>query len=561
VIGIKAEEKRLELIFDQSPRVPTQLVGDPSRLGQVLLNLGNNAVKFTERGEIVIGVELLARDEASALLRFEVRDTGIGMSLEQQQRLFKPFAQADVSTSRRYGGTGLGLAICRRLVDLMGGEIQVDSEPGKGSRFRFTARLGVRAVGSPSVAHEGLQGARLLVVDDNPSARQILVGMARARGLRSESAVDGVHALQMLELEDARGDPYELVLVDWKMPRMDGVECLHAIEQTRFRQRPPAVLMVTGFGGDALKQRLLQARMACAAVLSKPVTPSSLLDACRTALGRTTPGPSMALRNETLQAHQARLRGARILVVEDNAVNQELARELLGRAGIVVPVVEDGEQALAMLAKETFDGVLMDCQMPVMDGYTAATLARHQDKLRALPIIAMTANAMVGDRDKALAAGMNDQIGKPIKVDEMFATLVRWIRPPGPGDADGLPGAQADPLGSFPGIDVQTWRDSGMGDAELYWRLLRMYLQGQHDFPAPFEAALASADLPTMRRLAHNLKSVSATLGAHGVERAAMALENACAAGEPAPRLQARLDDLARQLNPVLDGLRRWSAS
>jgi CheY-like chemotaxis protein len=399
------------------------------------------------------------------------------------------------------------------------------------------------------------------VVDDNPSARQILVGMARALGLRSESARDGTQALQMLELEDTRGDPYDLVLIDWKMPRMDGIDCLRAIEHARFGHRPPAVLMVTGFGGDELKQRLLQGRMACAAVLSKPVTPSSLLDACRTALGRDTHGPSTVLRNETLQAHQSRLRGARVLVVEDNAVNQELARELLGRAGIVVTVVEDGEQALDILARETFDGVLMDCQMPVMDGYTAAALARRQDKLRALPIIAMTANAMVGDRDKALAAGMNDQIGKPIKVDEMFATLVRWIRPPGAGDADGPAGLPADPLGSFPGIDVQTWRDSGMGDAELYWRLLRMYLQGQHDFPAPFDAALAAADLPTLRRLAHNLKSVSATLGAHGVERAARALESACAAGEPSARLQSLLDDLALQLNPVLDGLRRWAAA
>ena len=195
-----------------------------------------------------------------------------------------------------------------------------------------------------------------------------------------------------------------------------------------------------------------------------------------------------------------------------------------------------------------------------MDGYTATALARRQDKLRTLPIIAMTANAMVGDRDKALAAGMNDQIGKPIRIDEMFATLVRWIRPPDAGDA-GSSSPSADPLGSFPGIDVSTWRDSGMGDAELYWRLLRMYLQGQHDFPAPFEAALASGDVTTMRRLAHNLKSVSGTLGAHGVERAAMALENACAAGEPAGRLQSLLDDLARQLHPVLDGLRRWSAT
>jgi PAS domain S-box-containing protein len=560
LVGMKAEEKGLELIFDQSPLVPTRLVGDPSRLGQVLLNLGNNAVKFTERGEIVVSVELLERDDASVRLRFEVRDTGIGISPALQQQLFEPFAQAGASTSRRYGGTGLGLAICRRLVRLMGGEIEVDSEPGNGSRFRFTARLGVQPASAQPATHDSLQGARILVVDDNPSARQILVGMARALGLRSDSATDGAHALQMLELEDARNDAYDLVLIDWKMPRMDGIACLRALERAQFRHRPPAVLMVTAFGGDSLKQQLIEHRLTFGAVLSKPVTPSSLLDASRTALGRTTQGRSTTLRDEVLQANQARLRGARILLVEDNAVNQELARELLVRAGIVVTVVENGAQAIDIVARETFDGVLMDCQMPVIDGYAATAALRRNERLRRLPIIAMTANTMVGDREKALAAGMNDQIGKPIKVDEMFATLVRWIRPEEPTHP-GVAAAAQDELGSFPGIDVATWRNSGLGDAKLYWRLLEMFLQQQHDFPLPFEAALAAGDIPSMRRHAHNLKSTAATLGAHGVERAAAALESACVAGAQAARLQPLLHELAQQLVPVLEGLRRWHAA
>ena len=406
MVGIKADEKGVELVFDVAPQLPSRLVGAPTRLGQVLINLCNNAVKFTERGEIVVAVEVQERDATSALLRFEVRDTGIGMNADQQRQLFQAFSQADASTSRRYGGTGLGLAICRRLVGLMGGQIDVESEPGKGSCFHFSARLGVPAESMQPGANEGLRETRILVVDDNASACQVLVGMARSFGMRGDSACDGAQALQLLAREDAQGDPYDLVLVDWKMPRMDGPACVREIERATFRHGAPAVIMVTGFGGEDLKQRLVDAGMSAAALLTKPVMPSSLLDACLTALGRVAPGKGrMTLRDEALEAQQAHLRGARILLVEDNAINQEIARDLLGRSGIVVTVVEDGQQAIDILARQSFDGVLMDCQMPVLDGYAATAILRRQERLRDLPIIAMTANAMVGDRDKALAAG------------------------------------------------------------------------------------------------------------------------------------------------------------
>ena len=435
LVGMKAEEKGLELVFDPSPSVPTQLVGDPSRLGQILLNLGNNAVKFTERGEIVVGVDLLEQDEATALLRFEVRDTGIGMSAEQQRQLFQPFTQADMSTSRRYGGTGLGLAICRRLVALMGGDIRVDSEPGQGSRFSFSVRLGQRAAraGTAEPVHDGLPGTRMLVVDDNATARKVLVEMARAFGLRADGAASAVQALQQLTEQDAQGDPYTLALLDWKMPGMDGVDCARAIQHAPLRRAAPAVLMVSAFGRDDLRRRLDETQVDVATLLCKPVTPSSLLDACRSALARSRPAKSRAqLRNEGLQSLQAALRGARILLVEDNPINQELACALLGRAGIQVAVAEDGQQALDILGREAFDGVLMDCQMPVLDGYETTAILRREPRLRELPIIAMTANAMVGDRDKALAAGMNDYIGKPLNVAEMFSTLARWISPARP---------------------------------------------------------------------------------------------------------------------------------
>jgi PAS domain S-box-containing protein len=435
LIGMKAEEKGLELLFDPSPSVPIHLVGDPSRLGQILLNLGNNAVKFTEQGEIVLGIELVERDETSALLRFDVRDTGIGISVDQQRQLFQPFSQADASTSRRYGGTGLGLAICHRLVALMGGDIRADSELGRGSRFSFTARLGLQAGRAGTAVtgndgHDGLPGARILIVDDNPTARKILIDMVRVLGLRGDSAEGGVQALQKLAEEDARDDPYTLVLVDWKMPGMDGVDCVRLIQQAPSWRTAPAVLMVSAFGRDELRRRLEEAKVTVDTLLSKPITSSSLLDACRTALGRSTSSQDRkALRNEILGVHHASLRGARILLVEDNPINQELARDLLGRAAIEVTVAEDGQQAIDILGRESFDGVLMDCQMPVLDGYAATAILRREPRLRGLPIIAMTANAMAGDRDKALAAGMNDHIGKPINVAEMFATLARWISP------------------------------------------------------------------------------------------------------------------------------------
>ena len=558
MVGMKADEKGVELVFDLAPQLPSRLVGDPTRLGQVLINLCNNAVKFTERGEIVVAVEVQERDTTSALLRFEVRDTGIGMNADQQRQLFQAFSQADASTSRRYGGTGLGLAICRRLVGLMGGQIDVESEPGKGSCFHFSARLGMRAESMQLDANEGLPGARILVVDDNASARQVLVGMARSFGMRGDSACDGAQALQLLAQEDAQGDPYNLVLVDWKMPRMDGLACVREIERATFRRGAPAVVMVTGFGGEDLKQRLVDAGMSAAALLTKPVMPSFLLDACLTALGRVAPGKGrMALRDEALEAQQAHLRGARILLVEDNAINQEIARDLLGRSGIVVTVVEDGRQAIDILARQSFDGVLMDCQMPVMDGYAATAILRRQERLRDLPIIAMTANAMVGDREKALAAGMNDHIGKPIKVAEMFSTLARWIRTASTAGADDPVAARGrDGVGPLPGIDAAAWRESGVGDDALYRRLLGMFMQAHGNFPAPFAAALDAGDLTTLGRLAHDLKSQAATLGAHGVEIAAGALEACCADSAGTARLWSQLDEVARELRPVLEGLR-----
>ncbi len=435
LVGMNAAEKGLELLFVLPPRLPMALVGDPSRLRQVLLNLGYNAVKFTERGEVVVAIELVERQAQSVQLRFEVRDTGIGMSSDEQRRLFQPFAQGDSSTSRRYGGTGLGLSISRHLVRMMGGDIEVESTPRLGSRFHFTLRFELQPepATQPSLQQDVLRGRRVLLVDDNACARDVLADMSAALGLEADTAVGGQDALRKVELADASDKPYDLVLLDWKMPGLDGVQCAHVLNQREhLRQQAPVVLMVTAFGRDEVHKRLAERRLSVGALLIKPITPSALFDACSQALGLTAPASTHTTkREEALLRNQARLRGAQILLVEDNAVNREIALALLRRAGIVVSVAYDGQEALDMLGQQPFDGVLMDCQMPVMDGYAATRALRQQPQWRELPVIAMTANALVGDRDKVLAAGMNDHIAKPIKVEEMFATLARWVRPAG----------------------------------------------------------------------------------------------------------------------------------
>ena len=431
-VGMKAEEKGLELIFALAPQLPTALVGDPMRLGQVLLNLGNNAVKFTEQGEIVVKVEEIGRDAASVLLRFEVRDSGIGITPEQQLRLFQPFSQADTSTSRRYGGTGLGLAISSRLVRMMGGEMGLDSAPGRGSRFQFSARFGLCeapvARKEPSRG-DRLRGMRALIADDNEAAREVLVRMMGGFGSRASAVCDGAAALQAIQQADAQDQPFELLLLDWKMPRLDGIDCMLELRRRKLRHPPPTVLMLTAFNRDEVVRRLTQAQLDADATMTKPVTPSTLLDTCLRALH--VPGQQglrAELRDEALHSHRAVVAGSRILLVEDNPINQELASDILGQAGVVLRMAGNGQEALDWLERETFDLVLMDCQMPVMDGYAATRELRERPQWRELPVIAMTANAMVGDREKVLAAGMNDHIAKPIKVDELFATIARWIR-------------------------------------------------------------------------------------------------------------------------------------
>ncbi|WP_251140650.1 hybrid sensor histidine kinase/response regulator [Rhodoferax sp. U11-2br] len=571
LVGFKSESKGLELLFDIAPDVPTSLVGDGLRLAQILVNLGSNAVKFTEQGEIVVGINKVGETDADVELHFWVRDTGIGLTSEQCDNLFQSFSQADISTTRKYGGTGLGLAICKNLIELIGGKIWVDSVPGHGSTFHFCAHFGVQV--NPHVVRmfraEELVGTRVLVVDDNATAREILSTMAKTFGLEVEVAQGGTEALHLISDADSKALPYDIVLMDWKMPMMDGVE---ALQQLRSEQlsRVPAVIMVTAFGREEVMASATERKVVLKDVLTKPVTPSTLLEAIGFALGKGSKITSH--RKARLDSHSEaaeKLKGARVLLVEDNDMNQELAMELLANAGIDVVLADHGRAALDILdADPHFDGILMDCQMPVMDGYEATRQIRKNPAFQDLPILAMTANAMAGDKEKVLEVGMWDHIAKPLNQGEMFATMAKWISPlanaaladakqkPSPAhlahrEGDGF-------LNEFalPGIDTQFGLATALNKEALYRRQLILFRDGQENFADLFVQARASADHTAARRCAHTLVGTASTVGAKRVQEAAKRLEHACKQQVAKEQVDAILQEVLRELSPVMDGLR-----
>ncbi len=565
VVGMKAEEKDLEMLYAVPLELPTALMGDALRLGQVLLNLSYNAVKFTEQGEVVLKIDIVDRADHWIRLRFEVRDTGVGIDQVHQQRLFQPFEQANASTSRGHGGTGLGLAISRQLVRLMGGELNVASKPGQGSRFFFTLQFEVQRSGVPSLPlrHGGLLGRRALIVDDNGSARELLAETISALGLQPDTAADGPEALQRVVDADAREMPYDLVLLDCNMPGMDGVDCAKRIaESKRGGRRFPVVLMPTALLRDDVMRRVDEHRLSISAVLTKPARPSTLFDACCKALGLASLVSTRAEgRERALTEHLSRLKGARILLVEDNEFNREVALDLLRNEDIIVATADNGREALEILRTKHFDAVLMDCQMPVMDGLEATRALRQWPQMQHLPVIAMTASVMVGDKEEALASGMNDHIAKPIDIDQLFATLAKWIPPRGVAAAASTTEASSgDPMTnqhSVPGVDVTAALARLRGDEATLRRMLQRFLETHHDFVARFAAARNQGDSAAARRLAHDLQSIAGTLGMHTLAQSAMALEQACRTASQ-PVVEARMQELSQVIEPILKGLASW---
>jgi two-component system sensor histidine kinase/response regulator len=425
-VSEKASAKGLELIFDMEPSVVSnRLRGDPLRLGQILINYCNNAIKFTEKGEVVVRGRVIEEDVDSLLVRFSVSDTGIGMTEKQIGRLFQAFEQADASTSRKYGGTGLGLTISKRLAELMGGDVGVSSELGEGSTFWFTARLGKGAAPERRRAlRPDLQGRRVLIIDDNPPARAVLSNLLVGMGFVADEAASGEEGIAMVRQASQAGQPYEIAFVDWQMPKLDGIETSRRIIKMLDLPGPPHIVMVTAYGReDVLKQA---EESGIESVLVKPVTSSTLFDTTLAVL--ETSDSSSDLARNVVSLDVSRAQGARVLLVEDNEINQEVAFGQLEDAKVEVDIAENGEVAVRMVQDNQYDLVLMDMQMPVMDGIEATRAIRSDPRFGDLPIIAMTANAMAADRDRCLEAGMNDHIAKPIEPEELFRVLVQWIR-------------------------------------------------------------------------------------------------------------------------------------
>ena len=380
LVGIKTQEKGLELLFKTDPAVPGVLIGDPLRLGQILINLSNNAVKFTDKGEIVLSTELVKKDEGQVTLKFSVQDTGIGMTSEQAAKLFQPFMQADSSTTRKYGGTGLGLTISKRLAEMMGGEIWVESEQGRGSTFSFTANfgLGEAKAGKQYKPVSELRGMRVLVVDDNATSRAILQEMLESFTFEVTLAASGPEGIT--ELENAGGEkPFELVVMDWKMPGMDGIETSRRINNHKSLSKIPAIVMVTAYGRDEVMQQA--EKVGIEGLLLKPVSPSMLFDTVMEAFGKAAPAVSRITQRKEQEAEVLNhIQGARLLLVEDNEINQQVAQEILEGAGLSVTVVDNGQKAVRSVKENEYDAVLMDVQMPVMDGYTATREIRRWEE-------------------------------------------------------------------------------------------------------------------------------------------------------------------------------------
>ena len=523
MLGLKAEEKGLELLFDVDVDVPTSLIGDPLRLRQVLINLGNNALKFTEEGEVVFHIDVVKQDDNEVKLHFSVRDTGMGMSDEQQQKLFKSFSQADVSTTRKFGGTGLGLAISKKLTEMMHGEVSVESEMGHGSTFHFTAQLEKQQgiVTQPRSKIED-QFFKVLVVDDNDSSREILCNMISNFGLQVDQVDSGYAALKLLEQHQSE---YKLVLMDWKMPHMDGFETTRAMQSNNELDEVPTVIMVTAYDRDEASH--LTEDLDIRALLTKPVTPSSMLDAIMRARGQEVKENVRVTRREQEVAIDiTKLKGARILLVEDNEINQDLAIDLLSSNGINVVVANNGQQALDILNKESFDGVLMDIQMPVMDGYTATRKIRLQEQFKDLPILAMTANAIAGDRDKALDVGMNDHIPKPFYPNELFRTMSRWITPSNSNTKVNTKQEIPTEIPELDGINTETGLRMAAGKSSLYLKILRKVYESKIHFIDEFDEAVAQNDWVLAHRLIHTMKGVAGTIGAEKLQEFCQNLED-----------------------------------
>lgn len=563
VVQVKTREKGLELLFDRDPALPTVLVGDPLRVGQILINLCNNAAKFTEKGDILVSIRLgkvegeLDKDKVT--LECSVRDTGIGMLPEQRAKLFQSFSQADTSTTRRYGGTGLGLAISKQLVQMMGGDIWVESEQDVGSTFNFKIVLGVgnELKPRPFEPASDIQGLNVLVVDDNATSREILNNYVSAFGYQVKTVDNPDEAIREIE---AKEPTYDLIFFDWMMPGMSGLELATRIKTVLCPKEPPKLIMVSAFLDSEITEKPGVEHVDD--FLDKPVSPSHLFDSIMRVFGHEVVESSRTRRKQVGIDHEALkpIQGAKILLVEDNEINQQVANELLEHGRFFVDIANHGQEALDKLAQCEYDCVLMDVQMPVMDGYTATRNIRKQDRFKDLPILAMTASAMVEDIERSLSAGMNGHINKPIDPNELFSMLLTWVEhkdrecPEQPSDADTHTAAAMELL-ALPGIDTEAGVSRVGGSVAAYLKLLKKFASNQADVINDITRSLAVGDTEESIRLAHTLKGVAGTLGADDLNRIAAKLEKSLKE-QPESLPESLLEQTSAALEQTLDLLR-----
>ncbi len=558
ILSTSTGHKPVEVLFDIDAALPVQLVGDAMRLQQVLLNLGGNAVKFTEQGEVVLRVGVIEQSRDAVTLRISVRDSGIGIAPENQARIFKGFTQAEASTTRRFGGTGLGVAISQRLVSLMGAELELQSTPGEGSCFFFTLTLPVCNTGpikrAPSLG-AGEPPPRVLIIDDNPTAREVLQRTCQSLGWTADTCEGGAAALARLQTAHVSETPYQAIFVDWQMPGMDGWQTVQALRESEEVATTTMIAMVTGTGRETLLQRSQSDQALLDDYLVKPLTASMLLQSLQKKDHANQHVPSVPPA-----VSAPRLTTMRILVVEDNINNQQVARELLQGEGALVRVANDGQAGVHAIAnaKIPFDVVLMDLQMPVMDGLEATRVIRQDMGLKDLPIVAMTANAMKSDREVCLAAGMNEHIGKPFDLN----ALVRLLREqagwrPVVDAASPVEVALPDPVlqSAAAGVDIEAALHRLGGNQAVYEKLLTSFVRDLRAMPAQLERHIGQEQVKEASRLLHTLKGLAATMGSSTLAERAAAGEKMMAGGASLIDVSAAAEQVRTAIEAALPGL------
>ena len=553
----RAEAKGLELIIAIEPGLPDLLIGDAMRIGQILINFANNAVKFTGYGDVVLRVAALDQHGAQITLRFEVEDTGIGITEEQLSLLFSPFQQLDSSLSRRFEGTGLGLAISKNLAELMDGKVSVSSRAGYGSVFSLELTLPVgEHIGRPVSPEIAQRGGSALVVDDNAQARGQLVKLLRSLSFLVDEAIDGQQAIARVVQVDAEDHPYDIVFIDWRMPELNGQQVAEAIHRLSLRAATPRLVLITG-NAQGLPDDV--ARSGFATVMAKPVTPSEVFE---TITRLVDPEHSRQGKASGSAVGWEGLSGRHILLVEDNPINQEVVHDLLELVGARVSIARDGLHGIHLLQQQTFDLVLMDVNMPIMNGFDAVEAIRKDPRFATLPIIALTANALGGDRDRCLAAGMSDYIAKPVDPNQMFPAILRHLqkRPTSQRlghDTNPPTAIQPLPIGTdvdamlaemvmVPGIKVTDAVSRMMGRRDLYAKLVCRIVAERSDMLATLALALHTGDRETMTHVIHSAKSILGALGAEDLQQRCVALQSALRQEHDSMGNQQLEEDIAR---------------